>query len=85
MYTFPVFYGDNYTPDRGQISLISKTILCGKASLNGLSIKQVTKLAEMFHKVLPHQILSQCLTPLVFRPYPDRRTRVSIRTRGRDF
>jgi len=51
-----------------------------------LSSEEATALAETFRQVpLPYQIPSQCLKPLVVRPYPNGGSQVTVRTRGPDF
>jgi len=48
------------------LSSISAMMSSSKTSRKGLSSEEATALAELFRKVsLPHQIPSQCLTPLV--------------------
>ena len=52
------------------VSFISDLVARDKKSPKSLFPWDVTALAETFHEVLfPRQIPSQCLTPLVVRPY----------------
>jgi len=68
------------------VTPVSNVISTAKNYPTDLSSEEATALSEAFRKVpLPHQIPSQCLMPLVVRPYRDGVGQVPIRTRGPDF
>ena len=88
VHVYPMYYLVRYRPRRDDeyVSSISNMIPRGEISPTDLSSVEATTLSGMFRKVhLPYQIPSQCLTPLLVRPYPDGVTRVTVRTRGLDF
>ena len=88
MHVCPLFYEVQVSPQqpRKYELSISEMISRGKTSPTGLSSEEMTMLRETFHKVLlPRQVPSQCLMPLVVRPYPIAFSRVPVRTRGPDF
>ena len=68
------------------VTPVSSVISRAKNYPTDLSSEEAIALSEAFRNVpLPYQIPSQCLTPLVVRPYPDGVGQVSIWTRGPDF
>jgi len=87
LHVYPIYCEEHNTRQDGKyVSSISEVVVRGKNSATGLSSEEATALAEMFRKVPPvRQLSSQCLMPLVIRPYPDGLKRVAVRTRGPDF
>jgi len=88
LHVYPIYYEDpTFSKRDGEtISSISEVILRGKTTPTGLSSEEATALSETFREVLlPRQIPSHCLTPLVVRPYSNTITGVGFLTRGPDF